>query len=156
MESCLYLGNLDSKRDWGHAKDYVEIQWLMLQQKQPEDYVIATGRTETVRRFIEISAEKLKWNGEDNGPGIIWEGSGLNEIGRRADNNQIVIRIDKRYFRPTEVDLLIGDSKKAFHKLGWKPKKTLEELVEEMINEDLKIAKKELREKEYNLVNENS
>ena len=155
LESCLYLGNLDSKRDWGHAKDYVEIQWLMLQQKLPEDYVIATGRTETVRRFIEISAEKLKWNVEDHGPGIIWEGSGLNEIGRRVDNNQIVVRIDKRYFRPTEVDLLIGDSKKAFYKLGWKPKKTLEELVEEMINEDLKIAKKELREKEYNLVNEN-
>ncbi len=156
LESCLYLGNLDSKRDWGHAKDYVEMQWLMLQQKSPEDYVIATGRTETVRKFIEISAEKLKWNIEDEGPGIIWEGTGLNEIGRRADNNQIVIRIDKRYFRPTEVDLLIGDSKKAFKKLGWKPKKTLEELVEEMIDADLKVANKELREREYNLVNKNT
>ncbi len=149
LDKCLYLGNLDSKRDWGHAKDYVEMQWLMLQQKDPEDYVIATGRKETVRRFIEISAEKLNWNIESKGPAIRWEGSGLNEIGRRVDNNEIVIKIDKRYFRPTEVDELIGDSQKAFKKLNWQPKTSLEELIEEMIREDLNIAKRELRETEY-------
>ncbi len=151
LDSCLYLGNLDAKRDWGHARDYVEMQWLMLQQNEPEDYVIATGRTETVRKFIEISAEKLKWNEKEDGPAIIWEGSGLNEIGRRADNNEIVVKIDKRYFRPTEVDELVGDSDKAYKKLGWEPKTTLEELVEEMINEDLNIAYKELRESEFKL-----
>ena len=107
LDECLYLGNLDAKRDWGHAKDYVEMQWLMLQQEKPEDYVIATGRTETIRKFIEITAKKLNWCGPSNKSSIIWEGSGLNEIGKRADNNQVVIRIDQRYFRPTEVDELI-------------------------------------------------
>ena len=137
-------------KETGVTQNYVN-QWLMLQQNEPEDYVIATGRTETVRKFIEISAEKLKWNGKEDGPAIIWEGSGLNEIGRRADNNEIVVKIDKRYFRPTEVDELVGDSDKAYKKLGWEPKTTLEELVEEMINEDLNIAYKELRESEFKL-----
>ena len=113
LDNCIYLGNINSKRDWGHAKDYVEMQWLMLQQKIPKDYVIATGRTETVRKFIEICAENLNWNPSKNGPSIIWEGEGINEIGRRPDTNQIVIRIDPRYFRPTEVDILIGDPSKA-------------------------------------------
>ena len=143
IESCIYMGNIDSKRDWGHAKDYVAMQWLMLQQEKPEDYVIATGRTATVREFIEISAMKLGWSKYKGGPGIIWEGRGIEEIGRRADTNQIVIKIDPRYFRPTEVDLLLGDPSKSFKELGWVPKTTLEELIEEMIQNDLKEARKE-------------
>ena len=111
------MGNLDSKRDWGHAKDYIVMQWLMLQQETPDDYVIASGRTETVRKFLEISAEKLCWSKKPNGPAILWEGEGVNEIGRRADTNEIVIRIDPRYFRPTDVDELLGDSTKAHDKL---------------------------------------
>ena len=120
------------------------MQWLMLQQEKPEDYVIATGRTETIRKFVEITAEKLNWSGPNNKSPIIWEGSGINEIGKRADNNKVVIRIDERYFRPTEVDELVGDSDKAYKKLGWKPTTNLEELIDEMLIEDNKIAKKEL------------
>jgi len=142
LEDCLYLGNLDAKRDWGHAKDYVKMQWLMLQQDEPKDYVISTGRTETVRRFIEICAKKLNWNKDKNGPGIIWEGKGTNEIGRRSDNGEIVVRIDPRYFRPTEVDVLLGDSSKAFKELGWRPTTSLEEIITEMINHDNEEAKK--------------
>jgi len=144
LEDCLYLGNLDAKRDWGHAKDYVEMQWLMLQQKTPKDYVISSGRTESVRKFIELSALRLNWNKVPNGPGIIWEGSGLNEVGRRADNNSIVIKTDSRYFRPTEVNQLLGDSTKAKNELGWEPKVQLEELINQMIENDLNEAKKEL------------
>ena len=144
LENCLYLGNLDSKRDWGHAKDYVAMQWLMLQQEVPEDFVIATGRMETVRKFVEISASKLKWNKDHNGPSIIWEGEGVNEIGRRPDTNEIIIRIDPRYFRPTEVDELLGDPTKANNKLGWHPTITLEEMISEMITVDNEEAKKEL------------
>jgi len=144
LEDCIYLGNLDAKRDWGHAKDYVEMQWLMLQQDKPNDYVIATGRTESIRRFIELCALKIGWNKDPNGPGIIWEGSGLKEIGKRADNDQIVIRIDPRYFRPTEVDYLLGDASKAKKELGWQPKITLEELISEMILFDKNEAKKDL------------
>ena len=143
LDNCLFLGNLDAKRDWGHAKDYVKMQWLMLQQNDPDDFVIATGRMETVRKFIEICAIKLEWNKAVNEPGIIWEGKGLNEIGRRADTNDIVVRIDKRYFRPAEVEELQGDSKKSFLKLGWKPEITLEEMIEEMIVEDKKRALQE-------------
>ena len=144
LDKCLYLGNLDSKRDWGHAKDYVAMQWLMLQQKKPKDFVIATGRMETVRKFIEISAQKLKWYKDPNGPSIIWEGNGINEVGRRADNGNIVIRIDPRYFRPTEVNELLGDPSKAKKELGWTPTTTLEDLILEMIRYDKKEAKKEL------------
>ena len=144
LDKYLYLGNLDSKRDWGHAKDYVEMQWLMLQQEVPEDYVIASGRMETVRHFIEICADKLNWNKQDSGASIIWEGSGINEIGRRADTNEIVIKIDPRYFRPTEVEELLGDPTKANRKLGWFPKISLEEMIAEMINFDREEAKKEL------------
>ena len=143
LDNCLYMGNLDAKRDWGHAKDYVEMQWLMLQQEKPEDFVIATGRTETVRKFIEISAKALKWNKNEEDPAIIWEGNGTKEIGRRADTNQIVIRIDPRYFRPVEVDQLLGDPSKALSNLGWIPKRSLEELIEEMINADKEEAFKE-------------
>ena len=138
-ENCLYMGNLDSKRDWGHARDYVEMQWLMLQQEKPEDYVIATGRMETVRKFIEITSMQLGWNIDDKSSGIRWEGKGLNEIGRRADTNEIVIRVDPKYFRPTEVDELKGDPSKAFKELGWIPKTSLEELIKEMVMEDKKI-----------------
>ena len=151
LESCLYLGNLDSKRDWGHAKDYVIMQWLMLQQDKPEDFVIASGRMETVRRFVEISAKFLNWNTDPSEPAIIWKGEGLNEVGIRADNNKIVVRIDPRYFRPTEVNELLGDASKAKKKLGWKPKITLETLVEEMINSDREEALREslLKEKGF-------
>ena len=143
LENCIFLGNLNAKRDWGHAKDYVKMQWLMLQQEQPEDFVIATGRMETVRKFIEICAKELNWGKNKDEEGIKWEGEGLNEIGRRVDNNEIVIRIDARYFRPTEVEELKGDSKKSFLKLGWKPEITLEEMIKEMIIEDKKKALQE-------------
>jgi GDPmannose 4,6-dehydratase len=143
LESTLYMGNLESKRDWGHAKDYVEMQWLMLQQEHPEDFVIATGRETSVRKFIEIAAKELNWNKNSEGPAIIWEGEGINEIGRRFDTNEIVIKIDKRYFRPTEVDQLLGDPSKAFKKLNWKPKISLEELINEMISFENKEALKE-------------
>ncbi len=144
IEECIFLGNLDANRDWGHAIDYVEMQWLMLQQEEPEDYVIATGRTEKVRKFVELAGKKLGWNISVNGPSIIWEGEGINEIGRRADNRNIVIKIDSRYFRPTEVDNLLGDATKARKQLGWVPRISLEELINEMIDNDLEEVKKEL------------
>ena len=144
LEDCLYMGNLDSLRDWGHARDYIEMQWLMLQQEFPDDYVIATGRMESVRRFIEISAQKLGWNKlNKNEPAIRWEGKGINEVGIRADTKKIVVKVDPRYFRPTEVEQLKGDPSKAYKQLGWKPKTTLEELIEEMIRNDKKLAKQE-------------
>jgi len=136
LEKCIYMGNLDSKRDWGHARDYVKMQWMMLQQPEPDDFVISTGRMETVRKFIEICARKLNWNNNKNEEGIIWEGKGINEVGLRADTGEVVIKIDSRYFRPTEVDQLLGDSTKAFKKLGWKPEISLESLIEEMIDAD--------------------
>ena len=139
LDKYLYMGNLDSKRDWGHAKDYVKMQWLMLQQDKPEDFVIASGRTETVRKFIELSAKFLGW-GDGSTTSIIWEGSGIDEVGRRADNGEIVIKIDPTYFRPSEVDLLLGDSSKAREKLGWEPQIKLEEMIKEMIEKDKKDA----------------
>ena len=137
LEQCLYMGNLDSRRDWGHARDYVEMQWLMLQQPTPEDYVIATGRQESVRRFIELTAQELGWGGLD------WQGQGLEETGRRSDTGQVVVRIDPRYFRPTEVETLLGDPAKARDQLGWTPTTTLEELVAEMVRTDREEAAKE-------------
>ena len=147
LSKYLYLGNIDAIRDWGHAKDYVEIQWEILQQETPEDFVIATGRQESVRTFIELAAKELGWGG------IVWEGKGLKELGRRKDNNEIVIKIDKKYFRPCEVNSLIGDAKKAREKLNWQPKTTLEELVADMIKNDLQLAKKDflLKKKGYEL-----
>ena len=142
LENSLYMGNLNSKRDWGHAKDYVYMQWLMLQQESPDDFVISTGRMITVRKFIELCAIKLGWN-KGGLNGIIWEGEGIDEIGRRADNGEVVIRVDPRYFRPTEVDELLGDSSKARKELNWEPKITIEELISEMIEEDSKESKKE-------------
>ena len=144
IEKCLYLGNIDSKRDWGHAKDYVEMQWLMLQLDKPEDFVIASGRMETVRRFCELTAMELGWISSSHPNGIKWEGKGLDEIGRRADTNEVVIRIDPRYYRPTEVDELLGDSSKAKLKLNWQPKISLEEMVHEMVQEDMKIINKQI------------
>ncbi len=142
LENIIYLGNLNAKRDWGHAKDYVYMQWLMLQQEVPEDFVISTGKMYTVREFIELCALELGWNKKE-GEGIIWEGKGLNEIGKRADTGEIVIKIDPRYFRPTEVDQLLGDSSKAKNKLNWEPKISIKELISEMISEDSKESKKE-------------
>ena len=143
LENCIYLGNLNSLRDWGHARDYVEMQWRMLQQDKPSDYVIATGRQESVRRFVELSAIALGWN-KNQQNGIIWKGEGTDEVGIRVDTGEIVIRIDKRYFRPCEVDSLLGNAKKAADELGWVAKTNLESLVKEMIEEDISIAKKEV------------
>ena len=144
LDNTLYLGNLNSKRDWGHAKDYVYMQWLMLQQENPEDFVISTGEMHSVREYIELCAAKLGWNNNKKGvKGIIWEGEGINEVGKRSDTGQIVIRVDPRYFRPTEVDELLGDSRKAREKLNWEPRISLEELISEMIDEDLKESQKE-------------
>ena len=142
LQDCIYMGNLNAQRDWGHARDYVEMQWLMLQQKTPEDYVIATGRMVSVRKFIEMCAEELNWAKRNDEPAIIWEGEGLNEVGKRADTNEIVIRVDPNYFRPTEVDQLLGDPTKANRELGWSPKTSLEELIKEMISHDIQEAKK--------------
>ena len=133
------MGNINALRDWGHAKEYVEMQWRMLQQDEAEDYVIATGRMTTVREFIELTAIKLNWGG------IKWEGEGLNEIGKRIDNNQIVIRISPKFYRPAEVENLLGDASKAHLKLGWKPNIKLEELVSEMVESDMKLAHIELK-----------
>ena len=148
LDDCLYMGNLDSLRDWGHARDYVEMQWRMLQQDKPEDFVIATGRQESVRRFIELTALELGWGA------MQWEGSEIEEIGRRADTGDVVVRIDSRYFRPAEVETLLGDPAKAKEKLGWTPTTSLEELVAEMVTTDKEEAQKEayLKRKGFNVV----
>ncbi|MCP9775758.1 GDP-mannose 4,6-dehydratase [Cyanobium sp. WAJ14-Wanaka] len=146
LEQCLFMGNLDSLRDWGHARDYVEMQWRMLQQEgPPEDFVIATGRQESVRRFIELAAAELGWGSGNGSSGraIQWEGEGINEVGRRADTGAVVVKIDPRYFRPAEVETLLGDPSKAQAKLGWTPTTTLEELVAEMVAADKEEAAKE-------------
>ena len=137
LDQCLYMGNLDSLRDWGHARDYVEMQWRMLQQDVPEDFVIATGRQESVRRFIELCAHQLGWGS------ILWQGTGISETGTRTDTGSVVVRIDPRYFRPAEVHTLLGDPTKASQKLGWTPTTTLEDLVAEMVMFDQQEAAKE-------------
>jgi len=134
LQDCLYLGNMDAKRDWGHAKDYVEMQWLMLQQEKPEDFTISTGVQYSVREFVEIAAKEL-------GIDISWKGVGVDEKGYWQGKN--IISIDSRYFRPTEVKTLLGDSTKARDKLGWVPKITFTELVKEMVVADLKAAKRD-------------
>ena len=136
LQDCIYLGNIDTKRDWGHARDYVEMQWLMLQQDSPEDFTISTGEQHTVREFLEIAAKEI-------GIDIEWSGSDINEIGRDKVSGNIIVRIDKRYFRPTEVDSLLGDSSKAKNKLGWKPKITFGQLVKEMMESDLIEAERD-------------
>ncbi|WP_269900179.1 GDP-mannose 4,6-dehydratase [Paenalcaligenes faecalis] len=145
LEKCLYMGNIDALRDWGHAKDYVRMQWLMLQQDQPEDFVIATGVQHSVRQFIQWSAQEL-------GITLRFEGSGVNEVGIVAaiegnkapgvQVNDVILRIDERYFRPAEVETLLGDPTKAKQKLGWEPEITVQQMCAEMVAEDLKIAQR--------------
>jgi GDPmannose 4,6-dehydratase len=135
LQQCLYLGNLGARRDWGHARDFVEMQWLMLQQPEPEDYVIATGVQHSVRDFVERAAGHI-------GMKVRWEGSGPEEKGYDAEG-RCIVAIDPRYFRPAEVDTLLGDATKARQKLGWKPKTAFDELVREMVTEDLKSAERE-------------
>ncbi|XP_059477391.1 GDP-mannose 4,6 dehydratase [Neocloeon triangulifer] len=132
---CLELGNLDSKRDWGHAKDYVEAMWLMLQQSSPEDFVVATGETHSVREFVEASFKHI-------GIEIVWEGEGVNEVGKEKVSGIVRVRVNPKYFRPTEVDLLLGDSTKAKEKLGWIPKVEFQELVTDMMTADILLMKK--------------
>jgi len=136
LQDFLYLGNLNAKRDWGHARDYVEVQWLMLQQQQPEDFVIATGVQHSVRDFVDAAAEQL-------GMRIRWEGEGIDEVGVEIDRGATIIRVDPRYFRPTEVESLLGDATKARKKLGWVPKIGFQALVAEMVLEDLKAAERD-------------
>jgi GDPmannose 4,6-dehydratase len=146
LQDCLYLGNLNAKRDWGHARDYVEAQWLILQQKQPDDFVIATGKQYSVRDFVDAATKEL-------GIVIAWHGKGTKEIGvvSRVDGHaksplkkgQTIVRVDPRYFRPTEVETLLGDPAKARRKLGWKPKVNFPALVVEMMREDLKSAERD-------------
>lgn len=136
LQDCLYLGNLDAKRDWGHARDYVEMQWLMLQQDIPEDYVIATGEQYSVRDFIESAAAVA-------GLRIRWEGSGVEEKGYADDTGRCILAVDPRYFRPAEVETLLGDATKAREKLGWQPRVRFPELVQEMMETDLKEAERD-------------
>jgi GDPmannose 4,6-dehydratase len=133
LEDCLYMGNIDALRDWGHAKDYVRMQWMMLQQDEPEDFVIATGLQYSVRQFIEWTAQEL-------GMTISWEGVGVNEVGYA--NGKVIVRIDPRYFRPTEVETLLGDPTKAKRKLGWVPEITVQDMCREMVAFDLAHAKR--------------
>jgi len=135
LQDCLYLGNLDAKRDWGHARDYVEMQWLMLQQAQPDDFVIATGEQHSVREFVNTVAVILGMN-------ISWEGSGENEIGMTKEG-KCIVKVDPRYYRASEVDALLGDASKAKEKLGWKPRISFKELVEEMVKEEMKESTKD-------------
>ena len=135
LQDKLYIGNLSAKRDWGHARDYVEMQWLMLQQETPQDYVIATGKQYSVRDFIERCAAKLEMK-------LNWNGSGADE--QAVDEfGRVIVSVDPRYFRPTEVDSLLGDASKAKRELGWEPKTSFEELVAEMVEVDLKAAERD-------------
>lgn len=147
IEDKLYLGNLSSKRDWGHAKDYVEGMWRILQQDKPQDYVLATGVTTTIRDFCKMTFAEL-------GMYIEFKGEGVNEVGIDKATGRVIIEVDPRYFRPTEVDLLLGDSSKARTELGWKPKYDLQALIKEMVSEDLAEAEKEnvLRKEGYEIL----
>jgi len=136
VQRTLYLGNLDAKRDWGHARDYVDGMWRMLQQDEPGDYVLATGETHSVREFVELAFERA-------GRLLRWEGAGADEVGRDAKSGRVLVRVDPEYFRPTEVDLLLGDPSKAFAKLGWRHKTSFAELVAEMVDADLRLVDRE-------------
>jgi len=136
LQDRLYLGNLGAKRDWGHAKDYVRMQWLMLQQEDPEDYCISTGVQYSVRDFVNAACKEV-------GITIRWEGEGINEKGYDADSGALLVEVDERYFRPTEVETLLGDSTKAREQLGWTPEITLDDMVSEMVREDLKLAERD-------------
>jgi GDPmannose 4,6-dehydratase len=142
LQEKLYLGNLDALRDWGHAKDYVVMQWLMLQQETPEDFVIATGEQHSVREFVEVAAQEL-------GIKIEWRGKNEHEKGYDAKTGKCIVEVDPLYFRPTEVETLLGDATKAKEKLGWKSETTFIELVKEMVQEDLKLAKHEVLSKKH-------
>jgi GDPmannose 4,6-dehydratase len=136
LQDRLYMGNIDSERDWGHAQDYVEGMWMMLQQDEPDDFVLATGRKITVRRFIEMSFEEV-------GIAIEWKGSGEKEKGYNKVTGQVLVEIDPKYYRPAEVDLLVGDASKAKEKLGWVPKRTVEQLCKEMVASDLELFRRD-------------
>mgnify|MGYP003353053704 CR=1 FL=1 len=145
LEKCLFVGNIDALRDWGHARDYVEMQWLMLQQDKPEDFVIATGVQYSVRQFVEFASKEL-------GISLQFTGEGDKEIGRvtkvegelaRCKVGDVIVRVDPRYYRPTEVETLLGDPSKAKQKLGWTPKTTLQELVKEMVEADYTSARRD-------------
>ncbi|CRE92805.1 TPA: GDP-mannose 4,6-dehydratase [Yersinia enterocolitica] len=144
LEDCLYLGNMDSLRDWGHAKDYVRMQWMMLQQEQPEDFVIATGKQITVREFVRMSAKEIGIELEFSGTGIdeIATVKSINSVDKLSINiDDVIVRVDPRFFRPAEVETLLGDPTKAKNKLGWIPEITVEEMCAEMVENDLKLAK---------------
>ena len=141
LQKKIYLGNLDAERDWGHAKDFVEGMWLMLQQDKPEDYVLATGKTTSVRDFINLSFKEVGMN-------IDWKGEGVEEKGYDSESGNVVVEIDSRYFRPTEVDLLIGDASKAKKDLGWEPRFTVNELIKDMMQSDLKLVERDMLLKE--------
>jgi GDPmannose 4,6-dehydratase len=136
LQDCVYLGNLDALRDWGHAIDYVEAQWLMLQQPAPKDYVIATGEQHSVREFVEVAGSAL-------GMKIEWQGKGIDERGMDTVSGRVLVRVDARYFRPTEVDTLLGDATRARQDLNWRPKRTFKELAVEMALSDLELAKRD-------------
>ncbi len=136
MQQCLFLGNINAKRDWGHARDYVEMQWLMLQQKTPKDYVIATGEQHSVKEFVTLAAKRIGLN-------IDWKGQGVNEEAIDIQTGKTVVKIDPKYFRPAEVETLLGSPNKAMKDLGWKPKISFEDLVHEMVDHDLKNASNE-------------
>ncbi len=136
LQQKLYLGNIDAERDWGHARDYVEGMWLMMQQEQPDDFVLATGKKVSVRSFVEMAFRNV-------GIELSWQGEGVEEKGIDKAGNKVVVEIDPRYFRPSEVDLLVGDASKALKKLGWKPKYSVEELCKEMVLSDLKLFEKD-------------
>jgi GDPmannose 4,6-dehydratase len=136
LQECLYIGNLNALRDWGHAKDFVEMQWLMLQQEAPDDYVIATGEQHSVREFIELTAKEL-------GITIQWEGEGKSERGVNMANGKTIVAVDPMYFRPTEVETLLGDTSKARKMLGWEPKITFNKLIKDMVQADLEEAKRD-------------
>jgi GDPmannose 4,6-dehydratase len=142
LQETLYLGNLNAKRDWGHAKDYVEMQWLMLQQEEPDDFCIATGLQFSVRDFVNFAWGHL-------GKIIRWEGEGIDEKGYDSETGNLLVVVDSRYFRPTEVEALLGDPSKAREKLGWKPKITFEEMVHEMMENDINISKRDSLVKKY-------
>lgn len=148
LQETMFLGNMSAKRDWGHAKDYVKMQWLMLQQDTPEDFVIATGVQHSVREFVEIAAAEL-------GMEVEWQGEGLDEIGIEKNSGKTIVRVDSRYFRPTEVETLLGDPTNAKEKLGWVPEITFEQLVKEMVVADMEIAERDqvIREKGYKSYN---
>jgi GDPmannose 4,6-dehydratase len=142
LQETLYIGNLDAKRDWGHARDYVEGMWRIVQQAEPDDYVLATGETHSVREFVELAFSKV-------GRKLEWRGKGIDEVGIHSASGATLVKIDSRYFRPTEVDLLLGDPSKAYRVLGWKHKVSFPQLVAEMMESDLKVIAQESSSREH-------